>query len=97
MAAIDRIDDEVTCDVVMGEQALLKDFKRELDALRSRTVTFDDKQIAGALKVHDEIKQLLDSIKGELDLRDDLIAKYDARGEGPEAGDLYSASHPYAA
>lgn len=82
MAAIDRIEDEVTCDVVIGEQALLRDFEQELDALRSRTVTFDDKQIAGALKVHDEIKQLLDSIKNELDLRDDLIAKYELRKDG---------------
>ena len=97
MAAIDQIEDEVTCDVVIGEQALLKEFERELGALRARTVTFDDRQTAGALKVHDEIKQLLDSIKHELDLRDELIAKYAARDEGPEASDVYSPAHPYAA
>ena len=58
----------------------------------------DDRQIAGALKVHDEIDQLLASIKDELDLRDDLIAKYELRKDGGrEAGDVYSPAHLYAA
>ena len=95
--AIKRIDDKVTCDAVMGEVWLLKCFKRELKSFRARTTMFDSKQLAGAVNARAEINQLLDGIRFELDYRDKLIAKYDARGEGPEAGDVYSPSNPMAA
>ena len=99
MSAIRRIEDGTTCNTtVLGEQVRLKALKRKMKAYRERTKEFDKDEIAGALASHDEINQLLDGIRYELEYRDKLIAKYEQRKDGGrEFEDVYSPSQPYAA